>query len=129
MGPTPEEYGFTPEEFCEIKASTPKNSIFFYSTPKEILNFYNLPLDNSMVSQPRGGADIKCNSPMEFLSLRHRRLLCETFPAARNEERQLHSQATNIDGVNEYFLLIRATFFGGRGREGAGGCGHLLFLF
>ena len=55
MGPTPEEYGFTPEEFCEIKASTPKNSIFFYSTPKEILNFYNLPLDNSMVSQPGGG--------------------------------------------------------------------------
>ena len=39
---------------------------FFYSTPKEILNFYNLPLENSMVRQPggRGGADIKCNSPM-----------------------------------------------------------------
>ena len=55
MGPTPEEYGFTPEECCEIKASTPKNSIFFYSTPKEILNFYNLPLDNSMVSQPGEG--------------------------------------------------------------------------
>ena len=66
---------------------------------------------------------------MEFLSLRRRRLLCETFLAARNEERQLHSQATNIEGVNEYFLLIRATFFGGRGWEGGGGCGHLLFLF
>ena len=58
MGLNPEEYGFTPEEFCEIKASTPKNSIFFYSTPKEILNFYNLPLDNSMVSQPGGGVRI-----------------------------------------------------------------------
>ena len=117
--PLKEEYGFTPGEFCEIKASTPKNSIFFYSTPKEMLNFYNLPLDNSMVSQPvggGGGADIKCNSPMEFLSLRRRRLLCETFLAARNEERWLRSQATNIKGLSEYFLLIRVTFFEGRGR-------------
>ena len=132
MGPTPEEYGFTPEECCEIKASTPKNSIFFYSTPKEILNFYNLPLDNSMVSQPGeggGGADIKCNSPMKFLSLRRRRLLCETFLAARNEDRRLRSQATNIKGLNEYFLLIRVTFFEGRGREGGGEGAHLLFLF
>ena len=40
---------------------------FFYSTPKEILNFYNLPLENSMVPQP-GGADIKCNSPIFFVS-------------------------------------------------------------
>ena len=58
MGLTPEEYGFTPEEFCEIKASTPKNSISFYSTPKEILNFYNLPLDNTLFTQPGGGVRI-----------------------------------------------------------------------
>ena len=49
----------------KIKASPPKNSIFFYSTPKEILNFYNLPLENSLVLQP-GGADIKCNGPFTF---------------------------------------------------------------
>ena len=36
----------------KIKASPPKNSIFFYSTPKEILNLYNVPLENSMVPQP-----------------------------------------------------------------------------
>ena len=47
----------------KIKASPPKNSIFFYSTPKEILNFYDLPLENSLVLQP-GGADIKCDSPL-----------------------------------------------------------------
>ena len=122
--------GLPLKNFVKLKLQPQRIPYFFNSTPKEILNFYNLPLDNSMVSQPGGGgADIKCNSPMEFLSLRRRRLLCETFLAARNEERQLHSQATNIDSVNEYFLLIRATFFGGRGREGAGGCGHLLFLF
>ena len=50
-GLTPKEYGFTPEEVCENKASPPKNSIFFYSTPKEILSFYNLSLENSMVPQ------------------------------------------------------------------------------
>ena len=60
--------------------------------------------------------------------LRRRRLLCETFLAARNEERQLHSQATNIEGVNEYFLLIRATFFGGRGWEGGGGVVTYFFF-
>ena len=49
------------KNFVKIKASHPKNSIFFYSTPKEILNFYYLPLENSLVLQP-GGADIKCNS-------------------------------------------------------------------
>ena len=37
-----------------------------YSTSKEILNFYNLPLENSMVPQPRGVADIKCNSPIKL---------------------------------------------------------------
>ena len=50
------------KNFMKIKASPPKNSIFFYSTPKEILNFYDLPLENSLVLQP-GGADIKCDSP------------------------------------------------------------------
>ena len=61
--------GLPLKNFVKIKASSPKNSIFFYSTPKEILNFYNLPLENSMVPQPGGvggggGADIKCNSPL-----------------------------------------------------------------
>ena len=47
------------KNFVKIKASPPKNSIFFYSTPKEILNFYNLPLENSMAPPPGvGGADI-----------------------------------------------------------------------
>ena len=55
------------KHFVKMKASPQKNSIFFYSTPKEILNFYNLPLENSMVPQP-GGADIKCNSPIFFVS-------------------------------------------------------------
>ena len=43
------------EDFVKIKASPPKNSIFFNSTPKEILNFYNWPLKNSMAPQPGGG--------------------------------------------------------------------------
>ena len=46
--------GLPLKNFVKIKASPPKNSIFFYSTPKEILNFYNLPLENSMVPQPAG---------------------------------------------------------------------------
>ena len=41
----------------KIKASSPKNSIFFYSNPKGVLNFYNLPLENSMVPQPGGGGE------------------------------------------------------------------------
>ena len=62
-GLTSEENGFTLKNFEKIKASTPKNSIFLYSTSKEIL-IYNLPLENSMVhNRGRGGADIKCNSP------------------------------------------------------------------
>ena len=57
--------GLPLKNFVKIKASSPKNSIFFYSTPKGILNFYNLPLENSMVHQAGGeGADIKCNSPL-----------------------------------------------------------------
>ena len=47
--------GLPLKNFVKIKASPPKNSIYFYSTPKEILNFYNLPLENSMVPQPGGG--------------------------------------------------------------------------
>ena len=58
--------------FVKIKASPPKNSIFFYSTPKEILNLYNVPLENSMVPQPGaeggGEVDIKCNSPMQVIN-------------------------------------------------------------
>ena len=50
------------KNFVKIKASPPKNPIFFYSTPKEILNVYNLPMENSIVPQLEG-ADIKCNSP------------------------------------------------------------------
>ena len=63
--------GLPLKNFVKIKASPPKNSIFFYSTPKEILNFYNLPLENSMVSQPGGGggADIKCNSSLTRTAL------------------------------------------------------------
>ena len=64
--------GLPLNNFVKIKASSPKNSIFFYSTPKGILNFYNLPLENSMVPQPGGGcggADIKCNSPLTRTAL------------------------------------------------------------
>ena len=67
--------GLPLKNFVKMKASPPKNSIFFYSTPKEILNLYNVPLENSMVPQPggeRGGggreADIKCNSPMQVIN-------------------------------------------------------------
>ena len=57
--------GLPLKNFVKIKASPPKNSIFFNSTPKEILNFYNLPQENSVAPQPGGGgADIKCNSPI-----------------------------------------------------------------
>ena len=63
MGLALKNMGLPLKNFVKIKASPPKNSIFFYSTPKEILTFYNLPPENSMVPQP-GGADIKCNSPM-----------------------------------------------------------------
>ena len=53
------------KNIVKIEASPPMNSIFFFSTPEEILNFYNLPLENSVVPQPGGGAaDIKCNSPL-----------------------------------------------------------------
>ena len=31
------------KNFVKIKASPPKNSMFFYSTPKEILNFITYP--------------------------------------------------------------------------------------
>ena len=43
------------KNFVKIKASPPKNSIFFYPTTKEIHNFYNFPLKNSMVPLRRGG--------------------------------------------------------------------------
>ena len=42
----------------KIKASPPKNSIFFYSTPPLYLNVHNLHMENSMLPQP-GGVDIK----------------------------------------------------------------------
>ena len=44
--------GLPLKNFVKMKASLPKNSIFFYSIPKEILNLYNVPLENSMVPQP-----------------------------------------------------------------------------
>ena len=44
--------GLPLKNFVKMKASPPKNSIFFYSTSKETLNLYNVPLDNSMVPQP-----------------------------------------------------------------------------
>ena len=54
------------KDFVKIKASAPKNSIFFFTLHlKKSSIFFNLPLENSMVPQP-GGADIKCNSPMPF---------------------------------------------------------------
>ena len=63
MGLPPKNWVIPVKNFVKIKASPPKNSIFFYSTPEEILNFYNLPLENYMVPQPGGGgggcADIK----------------------------------------------------------------------
>ena len=49
--------GLPVKNFVKIKASPPKNPIFFYSTPKEILNVYNLPMENSMVPQ-LGGVQI-----------------------------------------------------------------------
>ena len=63
--------GLPLKNFVKMKASPPKNSIFFYSTPKETLNLYNVPLDNSMVPQPGaevGEVDIKCNSPMQVIN-------------------------------------------------------------
>ena len=54
--------GLPLKNFVKIKASPPKNSIFFNSTPKEILNLYNLPLENSMVPQRgREGGDADIN--------------------------------------------------------------------
>ena len=50
--------GLPLKNFVKIKASPPKNSIFFNSTPKEILNFYNLPQENSVAPQPGGGVRI-----------------------------------------------------------------------
>ena len=38
-----ENMGLPLKNFGKIKASPPKNAIFFNSNPKEILNFYNLP--------------------------------------------------------------------------------------
>ena len=55
MGLPPKNWVTPVKNFVKIKASPPKNSIFFYSTPEEILNFYNLPLENYMVPQPGGG--------------------------------------------------------------------------
>ena len=68
-----ENMGLPLKNFVKMKASPPKNSIFFYSTPKEILNLYNVPLENSMVPQPGaegggGEVDIKCNSPMQVIN-------------------------------------------------------------
>ena len=64
--------GLPLKNFVKMKASPPKNSIFFYSTPKETLNLYNVPLDNSMVPKPgaEGGGEvnIKCNSPMQVIN-------------------------------------------------------------
>ena len=46
--------GLPLKNFVKIKASSSKNSVRLYSAPKEILNFYNLPLKNSIQSQPGG---------------------------------------------------------------------------
>ena len=57
--------GLPLKNFVKMKASPPKNSIFFYSTPKETLNLYNVPLDNSMVPQPgaeEGGGRLILNA-------------------------------------------------------------------
>ena len=51
--------GLPLKNFVKIKASPPKNSIFFNSTPKEILNFYNLPQENSVAPQPGGGGGVR----------------------------------------------------------------------
>ena len=53
----------------KIKASPPKNSIFFCSTPPLYRNVHNLPLENSMVLN-QGRVDIKCKiqSPKLFYS-------------------------------------------------------------
>ena len=82
IGTTPEEYRYYPwssqpvknmglplENFMKIKASPPKNSIFFCSTPPLYRNVHNLPLENSMVLN-QGRVDIKCKiqSPKLFYS-------------------------------------------------------------
>ena len=64
--------GLPLKNFVKIKASPPKNSIFFYSTPKQILNFYNLPLENSMVPQP-GGVRILNAIAQFFLSAKRKK--------------------------------------------------------
>ena len=50
--------GLSLKGFVEIKASpqppSPQEFHIIYSTPLEILDFYNLPLKNSISSQPWG---------------------------------------------------------------------------
>ena len=52
------------KNFVKIKASPPKNSIFFYPAIEQIRNFYNLPLKNSMVPLPgsRGGGGVQMSN-------------------------------------------------------------------
>ena len=44
----------------------PQRIPYFLLYPSRNLSFYNLPLESSMVPQPGGGADIKCNSPFDM---------------------------------------------------------------
>ena len=50
---TPKNMGLPLKNFVEIKASPPKNSIFFAPPLEKSSIFNNLPLENSMVPQPR----------------------------------------------------------------------------
>ena len=71
------------KNFVKIKASPPKNSIFFLLYPYRNPQFYNLPLENSMVPQP-GGADIKCNSPLANYTLNSKIFLVSRNEAVRD---------------------------------------------
>ena len=96
--------GWPLKNFVKIKASPTTNSIFFYSTPKEILNFYNLPLENSMVPQTGGGgADIKCNNPIFFVSQKKKTfwsLYCRTARILT-----LPENTPSLQGIAFFFLL------------------------
>ena len=63
--------GLPLKNFVKIKALPPKNAIFFNSNPKEILNFYNLHWRIPWFLN-RGGADIKCNSPLRILCINYK---------------------------------------------------------
>ena len=75
--------GLPLKNFVKIKASPPKNSIFFYSTPIEILNFITCPWRIPWFLN-QGGADIKCNSPLANYTLNSKIFLVSRNEAVRD---------------------------------------------